>query len=400
MSYESIVYRILIASPSDVEEEREIVARIIQDWNDLNSFNKKIVLLPIKWETHSSPTYGIRPQEVINTQLVDDCDLLIGFFWTKIGTPTGKELGGTIEEIKRVSKAGKPVMLYFSKRGKDPSQIDIEQLQLLKKFKDEVYSTALVESFNSIVDFRDKLSRQLEMKIRELQGRKESNKDLMTFSFIDRATGKLINSKIEKNIERLEFDKKREAKFLKYPKVVKNKAGYRRALVKYLNRKNSLPIILGINNNVKRIFGNVNVELKLKASKADCLSIESFDSYDDSIIEPYRLEWYLTDEVQREVRSLFDDNYKQTSNKSWEFRIKPFTLLPNKLKTLENLLILFPKSGMKIEFSIVLFSDNILQAIESKCELKINYKERQVTDEEINELIEKLPDYDEDDVPF
>ncbi len=61
MSYESIVYRILIASPSDVDEEREVAARVIQDWNDLNSFNKKIVLLPVRWETHSFPTYGVRP---------------------------------------------------------------------------------------------------------------------------------------------------------------------------------------------------------------------------------------------------------------------------------------------------------------------------------------------------
>ena len=85
MSYESTVYRILIASPSDVEEEREVAARIIQEWNDLNSFNKKIVLLPIRWETHTSPTYGSRPQEIINSQIVNECDLLIGFFWTKIG---------------------------------------------------------------------------------------------------------------------------------------------------------------------------------------------------------------------------------------------------------------------------------------------------------------------------
>lgn len=400
MSYESVVYRILIASPSDVEEEREIVARIIQDWNDLNSFNKKIVLLPIKWETHSSPTYGIRPQEAINNQLVDDCDLLIGFFWTKIGTPTGKELGGTIEEIKRVSKAGKPVMLYFSKRGKDPSQIDISQLQLLNKFKEEVYSTALVENFNSVVDFRDKLSRQLEMKIRELQDRKESNKDLISFSFVDRESRKITDTKLEKSIERVEIDKKRELEIFKHPKAKKNKGGFKRALVKYLNRRNNIPVVLGVKNNVKRIFGNVNIELRIKSKKKNSLVIENFDSYDESIIEPYRLDYFVTDEIQREVRKLFNDNYKQISENSWEFKIKSFTLLPGKMKILENLLLLFPKDTDKIEFSIHLFSDNILQPIESSCELKIDFKKRQITDEEIAEIIEKLPDYDEDEAPF
>lgn len=41
VSYSAHVYRILIASPSDVEEEREIVVSAIQAWNDLHSSEKK-----------------------------------------------------------------------------------------------------------------------------------------------------------------------------------------------------------------------------------------------------------------------------------------------------------------------------------------------------------------------
>ena len=109
MSYQSTVYRILIASPSDVFEEREVTTRLIQNWNDVNSFSKKIVLLPLKWETHSSPTYDIRPQEAINSQLVDSADLVIGLFWAKIGSDTGVEISGTIEEIKRAANNGKDI---------------------------------------------------------------------------------------------------------------------------------------------------------------------------------------------------------------------------------------------------------------------------------------------------
>jgi len=89
MPYDSRTYRVLIASPSDVEDEREIAVRVIQEWNDLHSYNREIVLLPLRWETHAAPEYGVRPQEVINRQIVDNCDLLIGVFWTRIGTPTG-----------------------------------------------------------------------------------------------------------------------------------------------------------------------------------------------------------------------------------------------------------------------------------------------------------------------
>jgi len=398
MSYESVVYRILIASPSDVDEEREISARIIQDWNDLNSFSKKIVLLPVRWETHSSPTFGVRPQDAINKQVVDECDLLIGFFWTKIGTPTGEELSGTIEEIKRVSKAGKPVMLYFSKRGKDPSLIDLVQLESLNKFKEEVYTSALVEHFSSLVDFRDKLSRHLEMKIRELQERKDDNKDIITFSFIDKDTGELINGKTVVDIERIDIDDKRIKQIMSEDsRIAKKKWKFNSVLVNTLNKKNNIPVILGLRNNVNRVFGNVNIELKLKSSVEDSLNIHSLSSSDDSNLT-YRLDEFIPEENKSNIQKLFGGNYVQTSLKSWEFKFNPFTILPNKIKVIDSLILLFPRDSMTLEFNIRLFSDNILQTIESSCELTINFKKREITEDEITEIIENLPE--DDDLPF
>jgi hypothetical protein len=66
MPFDTRTFRVLIASPSDVEEEREIAVRVIQEWNDLYSFTRRVVLLPLRWETHSAPEYGTWPQEVIN----------------------------------------------------------------------------------------------------------------------------------------------------------------------------------------------------------------------------------------------------------------------------------------------------------------------------------------------
>ncbi len=95
MTYSARVFRILIASPSDVTDERDIAVKTIQEWNDLNSAERQIVLLPLRWETHSAPEYGRRPQEVINRQVVDHSDLLVGIFWTRIGSPTGVADSGT-----------------------------------------------------------------------------------------------------------------------------------------------------------------------------------------------------------------------------------------------------------------------------------------------------------------
>jgi hypothetical protein len=184
MAYEGKVYRLLIASPSDVEDEREVVVKVIQEWNDLHSFSRKVVLLPLRWETHTAPEYGTRPQEVINRAIVDQCDVLIGMFWTRIGTPTGESESGTIEEISRVASLGKPVMLYFSKIGADPDTIDVAQLLKVKEFKDRTYPNALVESYKSLIEFHDKFAKQLEIKVRELQRSDEAGPPPLSLSFV------------------------------------------------------------------------------------------------------------------------------------------------------------------------------------------------------------------------
>jgi len=116
----------------------------------------------------------MRPQEVINRAIVDQCDLLVGIFWARIGSTTGVAESGTLEEIARVAKAGKSIMLYFSKAGVDPERIDVTQLARLNSFKAEVQQRALTESYKSPLDFRDKFSKQLELKVRDLQKADES----------------------------------------------------------------------------------------------------------------------------------------------------------------------------------------------------------------------------------
>jgi hypothetical protein len=187
-----------------VGEEREIAINTIQAWNDLNSSERQIVLLPLRWETHAAPEYGHRPQGVINRQVVDHCDLLVGIFWTRIGSPTGVAESGTIEEIERVAKQGKPVMLYFSQSKQSPDDIDLEQLKRLRDFKGKTFPNALVEHFTNQIDFRDKLSRQLEIQLRTLLAEENKTGDTSSnskteieFGFADVKTGTLIGSSID-----------------------------------------------------------------------------------------------------------------------------------------------------------------------------------------------------------
>lgn len=167
MAFDAKVIKILIASPGDVEEERIVIPEVISRWNNINAETSGIVLLPVKWETHSAPRLGDRAQGIINDQVVDSCDMVIGVFWTRLGSPTGVSESGTAEEIECFIKKNKPVMVYFSSRGIDPRKIDLVQYQALTEFSDKLQAMGLTGSYSSITDLSDQLFTQLTINVRD-----------------------------------------------------------------------------------------------------------------------------------------------------------------------------------------------------------------------------------------
>jgi hypothetical protein len=163
VAYRALVIPVMIASPGDVASERDIVRSVIHDWNDVNASASKVVLSPIGWETHSSPELGARPQELINSRLLKECDLLVGVFWTRLGTPTGKAESGTVEELEEHVAAGKPAMIYFSSQPVAPQSIDAAQFAELQAFKEKLKPLGLVESFDNLGQFREKFAKQLQL---------------------------------------------------------------------------------------------------------------------------------------------------------------------------------------------------------------------------------------------
>ena len=135
MTFNAQVFRVFIASPSDLTEEREAATEVINDWNAQHAAAEGVVLLPVRWETHARPQGGTRPQQAINDQLVSKCDILLGMYWTRVGTSTGVAESGTIEEFDQFVAAAKPALLYFSRRPIDPVRIDAKQHAKLKAFK-------------------------------------------------------------------------------------------------------------------------------------------------------------------------------------------------------------------------------------------------------------------------
>jgi uncharacterized protein DUF4062 len=166
MSFTADVFRVLIASPSDLAEERKAAIEAVYEWNAQHSSAESIVLLPVAWESHATPRSGIRPQEAINEQLVTTSDILIGMFWTKLGTTTGVAESGTVEEIDSFVAAEKPALLYFSNRPIDPNRIDLKQHKRLKGFQAVTYMKALVGSFASPDELKATIGRDLLAQVR------------------------------------------------------------------------------------------------------------------------------------------------------------------------------------------------------------------------------------------
>lgn len=157
----------MIASPGDVASERSIVREVLNEWNIVNADTRKIILLSIGWETHSVPEMGDRPQSIINKQILKDCDLLVGVFWTRIGTPTGEYASGTVEEIEEHIKANKPAMLYFSGAPVLLDSVDQAQYTELKNFKEASKAKGLFETYSDLNEFRSKFYRQLQLKMNQ-----------------------------------------------------------------------------------------------------------------------------------------------------------------------------------------------------------------------------------------
>lgn len=168
MSFPATVFHVLIASPSDVPNERQAIADCLHAWNALHSKDTGKVLLPVMWESHSAPSMNDRAQEVINDQLVRSCDMIIGVFWKRLGSPTGKAKSGTVEEINWFLRNKKPAMLYFSKAPVDPDELDIKQWEELKAFKESLLSKGLLEQYSSISELIQKLTRQITITMREI----------------------------------------------------------------------------------------------------------------------------------------------------------------------------------------------------------------------------------------
>lgn len=166
MPYKATVFNVMIASPSDVETERKLARDAINEWNALHSEDKGIVLLPVAWDTHTSPEMGANPQTIIDKQILGKADLLIGIFLHRLGTPTLDAQSGTAHEIDSHVDVSKPAMIYFLEEKVDPSTFDRKQYNKLIAFKDDLRTKGLLHECKRD-EFRDNCLRHLTLTVNQ-----------------------------------------------------------------------------------------------------------------------------------------------------------------------------------------------------------------------------------------
>ncbi len=196
----AIVFNVLIASPADVSEERDVVTAAIHAWNAANYPTTGIMLNPVRWETHSFPESGDRPQAIVNRQIVDEGDFLIGIFGNRLGTPTGSAQSGTIEEIERFRKAGKHVALYFS-TSDVPRNADREQLAALEKYQREREKDTLYFTFGSSNQLRLLVTQHLPRIVAEVDKRLRSTDQMEGVEDQLRSTRQHAGQRLQKLVD-------------------------------------------------------------------------------------------------------------------------------------------------------------------------------------------------------
>ena len=102
-----------------------------------------------RWETDTHPGFHAEgPQGLIDPILrVADCDLLIGIFWKRFGTPTADGKTGTEHEFSQAYESwknlGRPqILVYFNQKAYTPK------------------SKAEAEQWGQVLDFRERFPKE------------------------------------------------------------------------------------------------------------------------------------------------------------------------------------------------------------------------------------------------
>jgi DNA-binding NarL/FixJ family response regulator len=163
------VLRIVVASASDVQAERDAIPAVIEYLNKSIARDRGLWLEISRWETDAYPTFHPEgPQGAIDEILrIEDCDILIGIFWRRFGTPVKDAQSGTEHEFQlaydRWRNTGRPqIMFYFNQKPAAPkSKSETDQWGQVLEFRQRFPGEGLWWTYKNRAQFEELLRNHL-----------------------------------------------------------------------------------------------------------------------------------------------------------------------------------------------------------------------------------------------
>lgn len=161
MPKQTIEYRCLLISPSDVSEERDALTDLVNKWNAQIGAGLYARVELVRWESHATPDMSDTPQNIINAQLVEDCDFGIAVFWSRLGTPTASHPSGSVEEIYKLIHKGARVLVYFCDRPVPQSALHDKQFGRLQEIRSGFQEQGLLATYTDVTSLREQVQLHL-----------------------------------------------------------------------------------------------------------------------------------------------------------------------------------------------------------------------------------------------
>ena len=170
-----LLLRLVVASPGDVKRERDALQEIIAEINRDTARPAELYLELARWETDARAGFHAGgPQGQIDPILkIDECELVVGIFWSRLGSPTLDGKTGTEHEFDTAYKAWSDnrrpeIMAYFCERPVEPkSDEDRRQFELVKQFKSSFPREGFAWKYTEVDEFKTLVARHIRQYVRE-----------------------------------------------------------------------------------------------------------------------------------------------------------------------------------------------------------------------------------------
>ena len=160
--FDAKTLEVFIASPNDLQDERNAVAEALLDWNLSNNPRRQIMLKPVRWDKDTMPQIGNKePQDYIDPYLKRS-DIVIAMIGKRVGSPTSKSISGTVGEIETAVSMEKPVLLYFSRLVRT-DDIDPTEKMRVDQLREEMSKRGRLGEFKSVSDLKSQLRDHLDI---------------------------------------------------------------------------------------------------------------------------------------------------------------------------------------------------------------------------------------------